>query len=434
MEYAAGLGPVGGDTVGVRVPPPAQIRGSIAGALRLAGLALLPVVAVSLLAAGAAAPGAAATSAARAHWVIQRTPNRAAPGNQLNGVSCASAAACTAVGSWGPFLGAGRRNGARTPLVSGARTATLAERWDGRRWRIQPTADPGASAVLLGVSCSSARACTAVGDEQEGSALMPLAERWDGSRWSLQPTPGPASAIVSDLLGVSCPAADMCMAVGDYYGSSGPVLGFAERWDGSRWSIADVPQPVGATETYLSSVSCPAATTCTAVGSFVGTSASFPLAERWTAAGWRRQPAPGSGELLAVACPAVLRCAAVGDRPKARHGQSATLAMGWDRHGWTTQATPAPRGSTQGILQGLSCPSLTSCTAVGWAALSTDVTLAEHWNGTAWTVEPTPDPDGSQASFLSGVWCGAPAACRAAGSYVIPSGSKTLAEASELPR
>jgi hypothetical protein len=118
----------------------------------------------------------------------------------------------------------------------------------------------------------------------------------------------------------------------------------------------------------------------------------------------------------------------VGDRPGRPHGQSTTLAMGWNGRRWAAQASPRPRGATQAILQGVSCPAVTSCTAAGWAALSTDATLAEHWNGTSWTVQATPDPGGSQASFLAGIWCGSPATCRASGSYVVPSGSKTLAE------
>jgi hypothetical protein len=389
------------------------------------------LAALSLLAAGIADPAAAATASARTRWVIQRTSNRAEAGNQLNGVSCTSARACTAVGSSGPFLGLGRLGGAAAPPVTAPRTATLAERWDGRRWRIQPTADPGGSAALLGVSCSSPRACTAVGDEQAGSRFLTLAERWNGSRWSIQPTPSPASAVVSELLGVSCPAANSCMAVGDDTGSSGPVFAFAERWDGSRWAIAGVLRPAHASETFLRSVSCSSARTCTAVGSFQSGPASFPLAERWTGSQWRQQAAPGTGELLGVSCPAPSRCIAVGDRPSRRHGQSTTLAMGWDGRLWATQAAPRPRGATQAILQSVSCPAARSCTAAGWAALSTDVTLAEHWNARDWTIQATPDPGGSQASFLTGISCGSrgsPATCRASGSYVVPSGSKTLAE------
>lgn len=388
------------------------------------------LAALGLLAAGSAGATAAAAAPARAaaRWVIQRTPDRPAPGNQLNGVSCTSAAACTAVGSSGPFLGLGRRDGAPAAPASGPRTATLAERWDGRRWRIQPTPDPDGGAALLGVSCSSPRACTAVGDKQEGSAFRTLAERWNGSRWSVQPTPSPAPAVASDLLAVSCPAANACVAVGDYYGSAGPVFGFAERWDGSRWSIAGVLRPGRASETFLRAVSCPAASTCTAVGSFQSTSTSFPLAERLTGTRWRQQAAPGRGELLGVSCPAVSRCTAVGDRPGRHHGQSAALAMRWDGRAWATQAAPRLRGAAQVILQGVSCPTVTSCTAGGWAALSTDVTLAERWNGARWKVQATPDPGGSEASILSGIWCGSRVTCRASGSYVVASGSKTLAE------
>jgi hypothetical protein len=40
---------------------------------------------------------------------------------------------------------------------------TLAEHWDGKRWTIQPTPSLSGNATLLGVSCTSATACTAVG-------------------------------------------------------------------------------------------------------------------------------------------------------------------------------------------------------------------------------------------------------------------------------
>lgn len=58
----------------------------------------------------------------------------------------------------------------------------LAERWDGTRWRIEPTPHPAGSPTnfLNGVTCSSRRACTAVGSAVAGKIRVPLVERWNG--------------------------------------------------------------------------------------------------------------------------------------------------------------------------------------------------------------------------------------------------------------
>jgi hypothetical protein len=81
-----------------------------------------------------------------ATWSIQPTPNPTRYRGALDGVSCTSADACTAVGS--------------------SITATLAERWDGTGWSIQSTPKPSGAAgetVLSNVSCPTVSACTAVG-------------------------------------------------------------------------------------------------------------------------------------------------------------------------------------------------------------------------------------------------------------------------------
>ena len=68
-------------------------------------------------------------------WSIQATPNPSAGGGFLNGVACASASACTAVG--------------------GSSSGTLAEHWNGTRWAIQVTPNPSAGGgTLSGVACT----------------------------------------------------------------------------------------------------------------------------------------------------------------------------------------------------------------------------------------------------------------------------------------
>ncbi len=59
------------------------------------------------------------------------------------------------------------------PAGSSTSNVALADRWNGTAWVIQRTAQPpkGWTPVFGGVSCTSARACTAVGDRyrQDGS-------------------------------------------------------------------------------------------------------------------------------------------------------------------------------------------------------------------------------------------------------------------------
>ncbi len=114
-------------------------------------------------------------------WVIKPTPNPTGLGDQatLNGVSCASRTACTAVGEfYDPITGA---------------TASLAETWNGASWNIQPTVNPGSVSYLYSVSCSSPTACTAVGRSFHGAVIgwTSLAGRWNGTTWSVQHTPNP---------------------------------------------------------------------------------------------------------------------------------------------------------------------------------------------------------------------------------------------------
>jgi len=146
-------------------------------------------------------------------WAVQSTPNPAgAAASALNGVSCPSRSACTGVGQF--------------VTKSGAQL-TLAEHWNGRDWRIQPTPNPAGSpsSRLFAVSCPAAGTCTAAGTANS----KPLVERWGGARWRIQPAPVPPGAQFSELNAVTCTAAASCIAVGDYVNSSGAPATLAER-------------------------------------------------------------------------------------------------------------------------------------------------------------------------------------------------------------
>lgn len=138
-------------------------------------------------------------------WSVQKTP-RLRKSFWLNGVSCTSASLCMAVGEAGVFpapCGYGPPCGSRRKT----HINTLAERWNGREWSIQPTRSPTSLSMLTGVSCPSARDCTAI-----GSTPHPFAEHWNGHRWSTQPFPTLNKH--SALGGISCTSENACAAVG----------------------------------------------------------------------------------------------------------------------------------------------------------------------------------------------------------------------------
>lgn len=397
---------------------------------------LISLAAIAVVAAGSAVASAAPV-ATGSHWIVQPTPNRAVPSNTLAGISCTSGTFCMAVGISGVLAALLARQTSGLSALKTQRLAAkpaaismLAERWDGTRWRIVRTPSPAGSPTnfLNAVTCSSRRACTAVGSVVAGKITVPVVERWNGSRWSIVKTPHPPKAVSSSLEGVSCPTSRECIAVGGEFNAHGVISGFAERWNGSRWTLSGEFRP--SASATLDSVSCSSARQCTAVGSSQTKTAAFTLAERWTAGRWHRQVTPGGGVLFSVSCPAFSDCTAVGTRPT-RNFQEAVLAMRWNGKKWRTQPAPEPQGSTDGLLLGVSCPTATSCEAAGWSVVTAmPVTVADRWNGRKWTLEPTPSLTGTVQHTFASVSCGAHVACRAAGSFALPSpsGLQTLVE------
>jgi hypothetical protein len=145
-------------------------------------------------------------------------------------------------------------------------STTLTERWNGKKWSIKPSPNPAGAtqAELDSVSCTSAGACTAVGHYQrKPDHSRTLAERWNGKKWTIQHTLNPTTDPNKFLLGVSCTSGSACTAVGY---TSGPIAWQAtlvEHWNATRWTVQHSPHP--GTDSQLGGISC-STNTCTAVG------------------------------------------------------------------------------------------------------------------------------------------------------------------------
>lgn len=245
-------------------------------------------------------------------WQIRSTPEPAGALNSLlEGVSCASAAKCTAVGYYESSSGV---------------TLGFAEQWDGTQWVLQSTPNPaGAKATYpAAVSCTSSVRCTMVGSYENSSGVeLPFAAGWDGKEWALQTMPSPAGGKGVEPRGVSCATSTACLAVGRYENSSGAGQILSERWNGTEWSIQTAPTPAGSTSNSFDGVSCISSSSCTAVGvSLASTNKYLTLAERWNGSEWKIESTPNSesGESWlsgGVSCASATTCVAVGNSGKA---------------------------------------------------------------------------------------------------------------------
>lgn len=390
---------------------------------------LWPMIAVSgaavLTAIGLTSGSAVAGTAG---WSIQPSPNPARTTDaELAAVACGNARACISVGDYTGSIG----------------YLTLAERWNGTSWAIQPTPNPAGEKndILSGLSCVGPRWCTAVGYSLTARSVQTaLVEAWNGRTWTIQPTPLPAGTKGSaGLDAVSCTAPDSCMAVGGFAnsGSSAQSQPLAEYWNGSTWAIVPTPNPHAENGSLLAGVSCTAADACTAGGDYYYADISQSIfALRWNGTTWVKQHQPNPlGQSAnadnAVSCAIASSCTSVGYWTNGGN-QGETLAEGWNGTTWAIQRSPNPAGYASAALAGVSCPRASACTAVGnWLANPSGNavnTLAESWNGTRWSLQTTPNPVGAAASQLASVACVPAGTCVAVGSFWNGSSTQTLVE------
>jgi len=353
--------------------------------------------------AGAALSSPATVSAS--NWTTM--PNTNTTSSQTNGmasVSCVTSVWCVAVG-----------NGANVNT-----DAANIELWNGSTWSpmTSPTVPGETDMYLAGVSCATPSFCVAVGSVDTTSAA-PLIEQWNGTTWTVvQSTP---SATPTFLTGVSCTGASFCMAVG-YVGAAGGS-GLVEQWNGSTWTSTTITAEFN-NNIQVFAVSCTTPSFCMFVGDAIlsGSSNTVPFTDFWNGSIWTGTYPPANlgtttdYQLDGVSCVGTTFCTAVGKattggQPPVMYGQTWNGDESGDLSAWTVVAG-LPDVSGGASLDGISCFSATSCTAVG----DTQNTLAVTWNGVSWTQQTTPTgPSGSNQSALYGVDCLTNWACVAVG-------------------
>ncbi len=242
---------------------------------------------------------------------------------------------------------------------------------------------PGGQPTLVGVATSPG-ATSAIAVGYAGTVLTTT----DGSTW----TPG-TSATTEALNGVAFngPGSQDAWAVG----AGGTILHTTNS--GSTW-VAQVSNTADA----LNAVSCPATTTCFAVG------ANGVILATTDGSTWSAQTSPTAGALNGISCSSASKCLAVG-------AGGTILATSNAGSSWSAEGT----GVTDNTLNSVTCADSSSCWAVGDNGVIVDYNQSGSPN---WSL----DPSSGTATYqdLYGVAAGGYCGVSTVGFCVMASGAR----------
>ncbi len=268
------------------------------------------------------------------------------------------------------------------------------------------------------------------------------------SPWSTVPTPTFGGGGTATFGSVSCGAATDCVAVGSDTTSSA-VRPIAAVFHGGTWTATAVPVPTASPDSDLSSVSCPSATFCLAVGGQSSTTTSTvtlttaatslttdeaPLVEQWNGQTWSivTPPTTGRSVLTSVSCTSPSSCTTVGDTASDTSGTLGVTAVvaQWNGSTWSVTQLPSP-ATTLRLATAVSCTSPIFCMAGGWQADSGNQTIgmfALEWNGSSWTATTVATLGPTQYVLVNAISCATPTLCMAAGEQLSTAGLTTVVE------
>jgi hypothetical protein len=416
---------------------------------RRAGQGAAAWLAIILIAAAAPAAALAAVAApARAAWhksvQVPLPVNAAAdPNADLRGLACSGASSCVAGGGYQA------RSGDQLPMIATESSGKWAR---GFSLRLPANASADPDGEVTAVACPTSKSCVAAGSYSRGFFQLAFVASDTSGKWSraIQPSlPKNASASLSaDLIGVRCTAAGSCVAVGSYVDSKGHLQAMTVTEAGGTWGrAAQISLPKNAAadpSAELDDVGCPSGS-CVAVGSYqTGSGTSQGMAVTQSHGTWGRAtqtalPAGGGKKqdafLAHVTCAAPRSCLAVGGYT-AKSGAEAAMADTLSSGGWKRAThVPGPSHVRSAEFQAVSCGAA-SCLAVGsyrdTAGATRGLASAESrgtWGAAAQVSAPAGAATGAaHFALLDAVACTSAGVCTAVGAYHDGSGfSRALA-------
>ena len=276
-------------------------------------------------------------------WSIVSTPN---PGSNFDDLSSVAAIATNDV--WAVGLSVNSSNVEQT----------LIEHWDGTAWSVVPSPNVASSNdALFGVSAFKANNIWAVGFSfSSGKPQNTLVEHWNGKKWKIVASPNPGTA-GNSLRGVVAINGNNVWAVGSFNNTGGFGQNLIEHWNGTAWSVVASPD-VGTNNNGLSGVTAVSKNDIWAVGSYTNGSTSLgqTLIEQWNGSAWNvvASPDPGVGMnyLTSVSAVSANNVWAVGSAFSSNSITSQTLIEYWNGSTWSVVSSPSP-GSSYNILYGV---------------------------------------------------------------------------------
>lgn len=128
---------------------------------------------------------------------------------------------------------------------SGASTGALIEQWNGTSWNIVPNPDSSQPATLTTLSVVSADNIWAAGYQASTDKNdVPLVEHFDGTQWSIVPAPALAAGNEygePDAISVDSSGNVWLAGYQQPSHSSSTRSPLAEEWNGSTWTLAQLP-------------------------------------------------------------------------------------------------------------------------------------------------------------------------------------------------
>lgn len=298
--------------------------------------------------------------------------------------------------------------------------------------------------VLDGLSCTTQpdnpdvhSACLAVGSFADGQFVNGLQESSFNGKWGSNIF-GSARRFTEPLQ-VSCvpQPADIpaCVAVGQAFTSPDDPVQLVATGNANGFSPLSTRNPKGTTFSVLDDVSCVSISFCLLVGD-AGT--SRPTARgrvflphstvyRWNGRGLTAMtvPAPAHArvsELAGVSCPTATSCMAVGGYARTSGGTLLPYSALWAGGGWHIKTAPLIGGAKVTLFEAVSCAAAANCVAVGYSQKARTSAFAMRYAAGGWHRQQV--APAAKSMFFS-VSCPQVTMCVAVGRH----GSRSLAQA-----
>lgn len=247
-------------------------------------------------------------------------------------------------------------------------------------------------ARVTSIACWAKTHCYALGTKKTATTPVVLSLSATTSRtWTNDTLPTTTTYAPQTLTQLTCPATTTCYAVGTRKTSHGEALSLSTTTS-RKWTKDTVPTTV----TALALVVCPAKTVCYATGTRkTGTTSYGAIISLTTSTTWKVDTPKTAKSISAITCPSTSACLALGT------SSSGTPALFWRTAAavFTSESIP----STVTMLSAISCANSTHCFAIGAAASSGSTYGTVLSGSSSWTADSL--PSSPVAVSFSGVGC-----------------------------